>query len=73
MKGGSICRYFEKGNCKVGDRCQFVHRKERRAPCKFFAEGKCKFGEQCNFYHPPKEVKTQVEEEKPQEPVIKKI
>ena len=57
MEKGSICRYFQKGNCKLRGNCPYVHNKEQRAPCKFFAQGYCKSGNNCNFYHEPRQDK----------------
>lgn len=37
MEKAGICRYFQKGNCKLKGNCPYLHKKEQRAPCKFFA------------------------------------
>lgn len=55
MEKAAICRYFQKGNCKLRGNCPYVHKREQRAPCKFHMQGYCKFGNNCNFYHAPKQ------------------
>ena len=42
------CRYHEKGYCRNGEHCQFLHRKT----CYFFNKnGQCRNGDFCNFIH----------------------
>ena len=44
-----ICKFYLKGNCTEGDKCNFIHDKDI---CKFyFFEGKCKKGSNCKFKH----------------------
>ncbi len=57
-----LCKSFETGNCKYGDKCTFSHGREeleaslkhpkyKTIPCRHFSRGSCIHGEQCNFLH----------------------
>lgn len=36
--GPSICKYYNKSECKNGDKCEFLH------VCEHYIQGDCKFG-----------------------------
>ena len=38
--GPSVCKFYNKGGCKNGDKCEFLH------VCQHYIDGSCKFGEQ---------------------------
>ena len=38
--GPSACKFYNKGGCKNGDKCDFLH------VCEHFIDGSCKFGDQ---------------------------
>lgn len=39
------CKYYNRGGCKNGGRCTYLH------VCKFFQAGKCKYGQNCKLNH----------------------
>lgn len=47
------CIYFQRGICKMGDQCRFLHRVDRETQprCQFFATGYCAAGKSCKFLH----------------------
>ena len=71
-KKTQLCKHFEKGECKYGDKCNFAHgaselniappKKVHRTvfktePCKHFEKGECKYGDKCNFAHGDNELR----------------
>lgn len=59
LKSRQLCRYYQKGNCRYGNRCRYVHEyseysessDELMDQCKFFQKGYCRYGESCHFKH----------------------
>ena len=53
--GQQVCRYFFSGNCTKGDKCEFIHTKEKsfkvKELCKFYVQGACDKGAKCIFMH----------------------
>lgn len=58
-----MCYDFQKGNCKYGDKCRFLHdieesnvqvKNKGKGICYNFAAGKCERGEKCHFKHDTK-------------------
>ncbi|KAG9440667.1 hypothetical protein H6P81_020832 [Aristolochia fimbriata] len=50
----SLCKYYLKGRCKQGDKCNFSHDTvplTKSQPCTFFAMKSCLKGEDCPFDH----------------------
>eukprot|EP00158_Paraphelidium_tribonemae_P005134 Partr_v1_DN27181_c1_g1_i1_m15937 putative Polycomb group ring finger len=48
----NICKYFLKGTCRMGNRCQFKHQKnDKTVMCKHWLRGLCKKGDTCEFLH----------------------
>lgn len=53
--------FFEKSNCKNGEKCRFSHdsdvyennKRLKKIPCKKFLDGKCTFGDMCLYSHDP--------------------
>ena len=44
--GPSVCKFYNKADCKNGDKCEFLH------VCEHYIDGNCKFGDQrCKRYH----------------------
>ena len=49
-KKRTICKYNERGTCRFGEECRFIHR--RRQEYRYFREyGWCKYRENCRFIH----------------------
>ncbi|KAF0029778.1 hypothetical protein F2P81_018883 [Scophthalmus maximus] len=40
------CKYYNKGHCREGDRCLYLH------VCKFALRGNCRHGSRCKLKHP---------------------
>ena len=62
-KSKTICRFFNKGNCKNKDDCKFEHKKDSEQPkknekekvkqiCRFYKNGNCKYSSNCKYSHP---------------------
>ncbi|CAB4013955.1 poly [ADP-ribose] polymerase 12-like [Paramuricea clavata] len=43
--GPSACKFYNKGDCKNGDQCEFLH------VCEHYIDGDCKFGDRCKRSH----------------------
>lgn len=54
-KAKQACRFYARGLCNKGDRCEFSHlNKKKQAPrpvCRDWKEGKCRRGKDCRFSH----------------------
>ncbi len=47
-----VCKYFLRGTCKSGNRCEFRHTKaEKAVMCKHWLRALCKKGDNCEFLH----------------------
>ena len=46
-----ICKYFLRGNCRMGTNCNFRHTKDNAVMCKHWLRGLCKKGDHCEFLH----------------------
>ncbi|KAI3657972.1 hypothetical protein MP638_003004 [Amoeboaphelidium occidentale] len=50
-----ICRFFLRGACRKGSRCEYKHsqsyRRDKSVMCKHWLRGLCKKGENCEFSH----------------------
>jgi hypothetical protein len=44
----TICIYFQRGYCRLGEECNFAHGKRE---CSYWKQGKCKKGDYCDFAH----------------------
>lgn len=57
-----ICSFFLKNQCKKGEKCQFLHAKEKKKLiCFKFQKNKCPFSDaECDFYHNVEELKLQL-------------
>ena len=42
--GPSVCKFYNKGECKNGDKCEFLH------VCEHYVDGDCKFMLRCKRY-----------------------
>ena len=78
MATETVCKFFQFGHCKFGEKCKKNHVKENcdkticeiqacqlRHPktCKYFSIYQfCKFGDYCDFKHPEKNDGSQIEE-----------
>ena len=56
LKSRQLCKYYQKGSCRYGNRCRYVHEyteshDELMDQCKFFQKGYCRYGESCHFKH----------------------
>jgi cleavage and polyadenylation specificity factor subunit 4 len=53
--GQGICRFFLRGACRKGSRCEYKHsqsyRRDKSVMCKHWLRGLCKKGENCEFSH----------------------
>lgn len=46
------CFSFEKGYCKNGNNCSYIHDQQLKfKPCKSFSEGTCRAGNNCTYSH----------------------
>lgn len=45
------CLFFQRGSCKKGPECEFLHVLDVKQPCFFFQQGSCKKGDACDFPH----------------------
>ncbi len=70
------CKYYQKGNCRFGNACRFVHGYRERnddemAKCIFFQKGYCRYGDDCKFKHGekavPKPIRTSQSEVSPEQ------
>ena len=52
MEKKDVCKFFMNGNCKKGDKCDFIH--DRNFCRDIFFKGEC-FRENCRFNHRPLE------------------
>ena len=48
MSNTKICKFFMEGNCKMNDKCRFLHNINY---CKHFYLGNCKYGDKCKKDH----------------------
>ena len=56
LKSRQLCKYYQKGNCRYGNHCRYVHEyseshDELMDQCKFFQKGYCRYGDSCHFKH----------------------
>lgn len=46
------CREFNKGTCKAGTNCKYLHVKvDPNQPCEYFLKGSCRDGDNCLYSH----------------------
>eukprot|EP00931_Biecheleriopsis_adriatica_P047181 TRINITY_DN2716_c0_g1_i2.p1 TRINITY_DN2716_c0_g1~~TRINITY_DN2716_c0_g1_i2.p1 ORF type:complete len:212 (+),score=32.98 TRINITY_DN2716_c0_g1_i2:37-672(+) len=48
------CKYWrphERGSCRNGETCPFLHAPPQDLPCKYYAAGHCRDGATCRFLH----------------------
>lgn len=63
------CSFFERGLCKNGTDCTFIHNETPGAPraprllCRFFEKGVCKLGDKCIFSHDADTKETEIDKE----------
>ena len=66
-EGWGACPHFQRGFCKFGKDCRYVHSSREKTPartpqgsdtalssCPHFRKGFCKYGDQCRYEHSPK-------------------
>ena len=66
-EGWGACPHFQRGFCKFGKDCRYVHSSREETParipqssgtalssCPHFQKGFCKYGDQCRYEHSPK-------------------
>ena len=66
-EGWGACPHFQRGFCKFGKDCRYVHSSREEIParspqgsdtalssCPHFRKGFCKYGDQCRYEHSPK-------------------
>ena len=49
--GPKACEFYNKGVCKNGDKCKFLHDQEKLEICGFNLRDKCQYGTKCNARH----------------------